>query len=159
LANKRSAMKAHRVGERRHARNRPVRSALRTYVKKARVALQGGSTDETAALVAEATRHLDEAASKGIIHKNQAARRKSRLMHQLAVAARTAATAAEAPVAPARTRARRTTTGGAAAGRTTAGGTGARTTRARTSATSAIESPPAAPVRRTRRTAAPKEPT
>jgi len=159
LANKRSAMKAHRVGERRHARNRPVRSALRTYVKKARVGLQGGAVDEAAALVAEAAKNLDEAASKGIIHKNQAARRKSRLMHQLAVAARAAATAPEAPVVPARARARRTTTGGTVAGRTTAGGTGARTTTARTSATSATESPPAVPARRTRRTAAPKEPT
>jgi len=93
-------MKAHRVGERRYARNRPVRSALRTFVKKARTgiaAVPGGAAEEAAALVAQAAKELDEAASKGIIHKNQAARRKSRLMHQLAVATKAAVAAAEAP--------------------------------------------------------------
>jgi small subunit ribosomal protein S20 len=93
-------MKAHRVGERRAARNRPVRSALRTFVKKARTGIVGvarGTAEEAAALVAEAAKELDKAASKGIIHKNQAARRKGRLMHQLAVVAKAAAARAEAP--------------------------------------------------------------
>ena len=93
-------MKAHRVAERRAARNRPVRSALRTFVKKARTGIVGvarGTAEEAAALVAEAAKELDQAASKGIIHKNQAARRKSRLMHQLAVVAKAAAARAEAP--------------------------------------------------------------
>lgn len=109
MANKRSAMKAHRVGERRYARNRPVRSALRTVVKKARVGIAtvaSKTAEEATALVAEATKQLDQAASKGIIHKNQAARRKSRLMHQLAVAAKVAVESAEAP-APARPTRRR----------------------------------------------------
>jgi len=93
-------MKAHRVGERRYARNRPVRTALRTFVKKARTGIASvatATTEETAALVALAAKELDQAASKGIIHKNQAARRKSRLMHQLAVASKAAAVAAESP--------------------------------------------------------------
>ena len=104
-------MKAHRVGERRYGRNRPVRTALRTFVKKARsgiAVVASGAGDEAAALVAQAAKELDQAASKGIIHKNQAARRKSRLMHQLAVAAKSASTPAEtaAETAPRTTRRR-----------------------------------------------------
>jgi small subunit ribosomal protein S20 len=115
MANKRSAMKAHRVGERRYARNRPVRSALRTFVKKARTGIADaarGAVEEATALVAAAAKELDQAASKGIIHKNQAARRKSRLMHQLASAAKLAAEAPEAAAAPrpGRRRAAATTT-------------------------------------------------
>jgi len=93
-------MKAHRVAERRAARNRPVRSALRTFVKKARTGIVGvarGTAEEASALVAGAAKELDQAASKGIIHKNQAARRKGRLMHQLAVVTKAAAARAEAP--------------------------------------------------------------
>jgi small subunit ribosomal protein S20 len=97
-------MKAHRVGERRYARNRPVRSALRTFVKKARggiATVKTDTVDEATALVAAAAKELDQAASKGIIHKNQAARRKSRLMHQLALATKAAAENVESPAAPA----------------------------------------------------------
>src|SRR5947208_4066045 len=93
-------MKAHRVGERRAARNRPVRTALRTFVRKPRQGIVGigaDGADAATALVALAAKELDQAASKGIIHKNQAARRKSRLMHQLAVASKAAAVAAESP--------------------------------------------------------------
>src|SRR2546430_425320 len=107
-------MKAHRVGERRYARNRPVRSSLRTSVKKARAGIAHvatGAAEEAAALVAAAAKELDQAAGKGIIHKNQAARRKSRLMHQLAVAAKLATQAPEPAAAP---------TGRAAARRRTA---------------------------------------
>jgi hypothetical protein len=53
--------------------------------------------EDAAKLVAEAAKHLDEAASKGIIHKNQAARRKGRLMHQLAIAGQGQVAPAEAP--------------------------------------------------------------
>src|SRR5437762_1872219 len=108
----RSAMKAHRVGERRAARNRPVRTALRTFVKKARQGIVGigaDGADAATALVAAAAKELDQAASKGIIHKNQAARRKSRLMHQMAVAAKAAVVAAETGAEPAARPTRRRT--------------------------------------------------
>ena len=61
-------------------RNRPYRSAARTYVKKALLAIQAGDVDEAAAAVGDAISMLDRVAGKGIIHKNNAARRKSRLM-------------------------------------------------------------------------------
>ena len=80
MANTKSALKAIRVSEKKAARNRPVRSALRTYVRKAVTNIQTtGDNETTVASVREAMRQLDKAASKGIIHKNNAARRKSRL--------------------------------------------------------------------------------
>jgi small subunit ribosomal protein S20 len=85
LANTKSALKARRVSERRHERNRAVRSSLRTFVKKARASVTGAVADQAPEQIKEAVKHLDQAASKGIIHRNQAARRKSRLMHQLAL--------------------------------------------------------------------------
>src|SRR5438093_9758775 len=97
-------MKAHRVSEKKRIRNRNVVTAVRTYVKKARTQLATTVAEEAAAAVAEAAKELDKAASKGIIHRRQAARRKSRLMSKLAVLVR--APAAEEAPAPA-TRARR----------------------------------------------------
>ena len=105
MANKRSALKAHRVSEKRHARNRAVISAVRTYVKKARIGMQGGAGEEAAAAVAEAAKMLDQAASKGVIHRNQAARRKSRLMSHLAALTRLDGAGAPAPQKAARRRA------------------------------------------------------
>ncbi|HET7094670.1 MAG TPA: 30S ribosomal protein S20 [Thermomicrobiales bacterium] len=80
LANSKSAEKRIRVAERRRMRNKPLRTQTRTYVKKAEAAI---ATDDQAAAAAEvlaAIRKLDSVASKGVIHKNNAARRKSRLM-------------------------------------------------------------------------------
>ncbi len=117
MANTRSALKAHRVSERRRERNRSVRSALRTYVKNARTSIAGEVSEDALERIKEAAKHLDQAASKGIIHKNQAARRKSRLMHQLAQAqagtlttatARTRRTAARSGAARTGTRSRTT---------------------------------------------------
>lgn len=120
LANKRSALKAHRAAERRYARNRPLRSALRTFVKKARTEIELPTAEGSAALAVQlAAKRLDQAASKGVIHKNQAARRKSRLMHQLNKLQHQPVGAATVEAAPV-TRARRTT-------RTAASGTTART--------------------------------
>jgi small subunit ribosomal protein S20 len=87
LANIKSAIKRIRVAERKHARNRPVRSALKTYVGKARRAIDTGNTETSAATVVTAISALDKAAAKGIIHPNNAARRKSRLMARLNKAA------------------------------------------------------------------------
>ncbi|HZT06870.1 MAG TPA: 30S ribosomal protein S20 [Chloroflexota bacterium] len=111
MANKRSALKAHRVSERKRLRNRSVRSAVRTFVKNARAGLASGSAEEATTAVAKAAQELDKAAGKGVIHRNQAARRKSRLMHRLAVANKLAAerTVVE-EAAPRPRRARATTT-------------------------------------------------
>ena len=128
MANTKSALKAHRVSERRHERNRAVKSALRTFVKKARVAVAGTLSEDAAEQTKEAAKRLDQAGSKGIIHKNQAARRKSRLMRQLAAAQKVEVV--EAPAKP--TRARRTTATKTTAAKTTA--TRTRTTRAKTPA-------------------------
>ncbi len=82
MANIKSQIKRNRTNEIRRVRNKSVKSELKTRVKTA--VRSGGSQDETAAdLLRIAQRRLDKAASKGIIHKNQAARRKSRLMKQL----------------------------------------------------------------------------
>ena len=80
MANSKSAEKRIRVAERRRLRNRPYRSAARTLVKKAELAIAAGDQAEAQAAVVKATSMLDRVAGKGIIHKNNAARRKSRLM-------------------------------------------------------------------------------
>jgi small subunit ribosomal protein S20 len=81
-----SAKKQARAGVRRSARNRGVRSEVKTRVVKARRSLSDSpvASSERAALTTEAVRALDRAAAKGILHRNNAARRKARLMRQLA---------------------------------------------------------------------------
>jgi small subunit ribosomal protein S20 len=68
-----------------HERNIAAKSAAKTYVKKARTAIDAVKTDSAAAVEALrlACKTLDKTAERGIIHKNQAARRKSRLMKRL----------------------------------------------------------------------------
>jgi small subunit ribosomal protein S20 len=80
LANSKSAEKRIRVAERRRLRNRPFRSAARTLVKKAELAIAAGDQDTAQDSVVKATSMLDRVAGKGVIHRNNAARRKSRLM-------------------------------------------------------------------------------
>jgi len=84
LANIQSAIKRNRQNEKRRLRNRNVRGKARTQVKKAKEAIQTGDREAAIANVKEAVKSLDRAASKGVIHKNNAARRKSRLFKQLA---------------------------------------------------------------------------
>ena len=81
MANSRSARKRIRVNERRRVRNQTYKSATRTYVRKAERAIATGAAgeDTTSALLTALSR-LDKTASKGIIHRNAAARKKSRLM-------------------------------------------------------------------------------
>jgi len=79
MANIKSQIKRIGQNERRHERNKAVKTALRTTTKKVRAALAEGDAEATAALTREASRGLDVAASKGILHKRTAARRKSRL--------------------------------------------------------------------------------
>lgn len=74
--------KSARVAAKRALRNRPIRTSARTFVKKAQDSIAGGA--ETAlADTKEAIKVLDKAAQKGVIHRNNAARRKSRLMAKL----------------------------------------------------------------------------
>ena len=82
MANIKSAIKKARQDEKRTARNRAVRSRMRTYVKQANTAIVTGEEDAVEAVRA-AISELDRAAKKGIIHSNNAARRKSRLMKKL----------------------------------------------------------------------------
>jgi len=85
VANIQSQIKRNKQNEKRHIRNKAVRSELKTRVKTAVDAGAAGAED-TEELVRLAIKRLDKAASKGIIHKNQAARRKSRLVKRLAAA-------------------------------------------------------------------------
>ena len=72
-----------RVLEKKSQRNRPIRSAARTYVKKAQEAMGTGDLEAAVKSTNQAIQFLDKAATKGIIHRNNAARRKSRLMARL----------------------------------------------------------------------------
>jgi small subunit ribosomal protein S20 len=84
VANHKSALKRIRQAEKQRRRNRVVRSQTRTGVKKARVAIEGGDLTNAIQATREAIRQLDKAATKGVLHRNNAARRKSRLMKRLA---------------------------------------------------------------------------
>ena len=82
MANIKSQIKRNRQNEKRRLRNRTFRGAARTAVRDARATIETGKPDQAAVL--EAISRLDKAAEKGVIHKNNAARRKSRLMKALA---------------------------------------------------------------------------
>ena len=91
MANIKSQIKRNRQNEKKRLRNRVFRGRARTMVQKARVSIQeeassSKKTDQVAVdqSVQKAISALDKAAQKGVIHKNNAARRKSRLMKQLA---------------------------------------------------------------------------
>jgi small subunit ribosomal protein S20 len=90
LANIKSAKKRVIISEKKHDRNRVVRSALKTRITRVRRLVEGGEAEPTAELVT-AVSSLDKAAEKGILHPNNAARRKSRLMRMVAKAAALAA--------------------------------------------------------------------
>ena len=96
MANTKAAKKYAKASGVRATRNRSVKSAVKTYVAKARRAMTDGSEEATAA-VTTATSVLDRAASKGILHPNNAARRKSRLMKRLVASAAPGAAAPEVP--------------------------------------------------------------
>jgi len=83
LANIKSQMKRNRQNEKRRLRNRTTRGGARAAVNLARAAFEANSP-ETKETVLKAISALDKAAEKGVIHKNNAARRKGRLMKRLA---------------------------------------------------------------------------
>ena len=77
MANIKSQVKRNKQNEAARERNKSVRSALRTAVRRFNEAAEAGNADEAKNLAVEANKKLDKAASKGVIHKNQAANRKS----------------------------------------------------------------------------------
>jgi small subunit ribosomal protein S20 len=79
VANIKSQQKRILTNERARLRNQSVKSALRTAVRGFREALDAGEKDKAAELLTATSRKLDKAASKGVIHKNQAANKKSAL--------------------------------------------------------------------------------
>jgi small subunit ribosomal protein S20 len=83
LANTRSAKKRIRQNEKQRARNKLYRTRARSHVKQARMAIEGGDGAAAQEAVSAAISELDRAATKGVIHPNNASRRKSRLMKLL----------------------------------------------------------------------------
>ena len=77
MANIKSQLKRIKTNENARQRNRATRSALRTSIRRFREAADSGDTAKATELAQKASRALDKAVSKGVIHKNQAANRKS----------------------------------------------------------------------------------
>jgi small subunit ribosomal protein S20 len=84
VANHKSALKRQRQNEKRRLYNKMYRTRARTFVKKARATIVSGDVEAAKQATRLAIQDLDKAASRGVIHRNNAARRKSRLMKQLA---------------------------------------------------------------------------
>ena len=84
MPNLKSAAKRMRIEQKRRARNRAVKSTVKTYITKAQRAIVAEpEADATAEALRQAISQLDRAATKGVLHKNNVARRKSRLMKRL----------------------------------------------------------------------------
>ena len=84
MAHIKSEIKRNRQNEKRRQRNRIYRGRARSFVKKARLTIEDGDLQAAREATIQAISALDKAAEKGIIHKNNASRRKSRLMKHLA---------------------------------------------------------------------------
>ena len=84
MANIKSQIKRNKQNQKRRARNRVYRGSARTYVRKAQLAIDSGDVDEARSATIQAVSALDKAAEKGVLHKNNASRRKGRLMKKLA---------------------------------------------------------------------------
>ena len=84
MANIKQQKKRNLQNERAHQRNKAVRTSLKTATKKVRAAASTGDVDTATERAREASRALDKAASRGVLHKRTAARRKSRLAKTLA---------------------------------------------------------------------------
>jgi len=83
VANIKSQVKRIRTNEKARLRNKAVKSSLKTAVRRVREATASGNPEQAQVALREAGRQLDKAASKGVIHKNQAANRKSALAKQV----------------------------------------------------------------------------
>lgn len=84
MANIKSQQKRNKTNEIARQRNKAVKSSLRTHIRAARVAAASGDSVKAAETAAAANRALDKAVSKGVIHKNQAANRKSAISSAVA---------------------------------------------------------------------------
>jgi small subunit ribosomal protein S20 len=84
VANIKSQIKRNRQSAAAHERNKSVKSAVKSAVRRFREAAESGDADAAKALAAAANRKLDKAASKGVIHKNQAANKKSAISKKVA---------------------------------------------------------------------------
>jgi small subunit ribosomal protein S20 len=84
VANIKSQIKRNKQNEKARQRNKAVKSALRTHVRKFREAADTGNVEEATLALRAASRQLDKAVSKGVIHKNNAANRKSAIAKRLA---------------------------------------------------------------------------
>jgi small subunit ribosomal protein S20 len=86
VANIKSQIKRNRQNEKARLRNKSVKSALKTAIRKYQQAAASGDLEAAGQLMRDASRQLDKAVSKGVIHANQAANRKSAIMKQHAAA-------------------------------------------------------------------------
>jgi small subunit ribosomal protein S20 len=84
VANIKSQIKRNKQNEKAHQRNKAVKSELRTHVRKFREAVETGNVEAATSALQVASRKLDKAVSKGVIHKNQAANRKSAIAKRYA---------------------------------------------------------------------------
>ena len=84
MANIKSQIKRNKQNEKRHERNKAVKTGLKTAVRKFREAAEAGDAAQAKELANDAAKKLDKAASKGVIHKNQAANRKSAIAKKAA---------------------------------------------------------------------------
>ena len=86
MANIKSQIKRNKQNEAARLRNKSVKSSLKTAIRKFREATEAGQTEEAAALRQDASRQLDKAVSKDVIHRNQAANKKSSMAKKAATA-------------------------------------------------------------------------
>ena len=84
MANIKSQIKRNKTNEKAHERNKAVKSELKTLIRSARAAVSSGDKAAAEAALKAASRKLDKAVSKGVVHKNQAANRKSAITKQVA---------------------------------------------------------------------------
>jgi small subunit ribosomal protein S20 len=84
VANIKSQIKRNRQNEKARLRNKSVKSSLKTVIRKLNEASTNGNAESAAVLLRDASRQLDKAVSKGVIHKNQAANRKSAIAKRIA---------------------------------------------------------------------------
>ncbi|MFC0506865.1 30S ribosomal protein S20 [Micromonospora costi] len=84
MANIKSQIKRNRQNEKRRLRNKSVKSSLKTAIRKFHEAAETGDVEQATALMRDASRKLDKAVSKGVIHANQAANRKSAIAQRVA---------------------------------------------------------------------------
>lgn len=83
MANIKSAIKRVKITEAKTLKNKMVKTRVKTMIRKFEIAVSSGNLDEAKNLYPETTRVIDQAAAKGVIHKNAAARQKSRLQLKL----------------------------------------------------------------------------